>query len=133
MQNFKRKDKIDDSDHVLKYCGISRWRLINGIPRVKRNAFVTSHSSFSFNWLEYYITDAASSLVRICECHTHGSITKEGKFLKLKVGDIKEVGRKRHLDFRIDHTPSSTNRSHTSVSPTDNHSANALFLSHSVV
>ena len=122
------RDRIDNSHHVLKYCGVSRWDWIGGIPRVNRKAFKTSMPSFSFNWLEYYKTDEASSLVRICECHTHSNITKEGKFLKLRVDDIKEVGRKKHIDFLIKRTPSSTNRSHVSVAPSDTHSAHALFL-----
>lgn len=125
---MKTRDKIDDSHHVLKYCGVSRWDLKDGIPRVNRKAFKTPHPSFSFNWLEYYKTDEASSLVRICECHTHRNITKKGKILKLKVGDIKEVGRKKHTDFRIERTPNSTNKSHVSVAPSDTHSAHALFL-----
>ncbi len=128
MQTFEFKDKIDDADHVLKYCGVSRWHLKDGIPCVRRNAFKTRKPSFSFNWLERYKTDAVSSLVKICECHTHENISKQGKFLKLKIGDIREIGRKKHIDFQICHTPHSTNTSHVSIGPSDNHSAHALFL-----
>ena len=121
---MKTRDKICDSHHVLKYCSATRWGSNGGIPCVKRTAFKTS----SFNWLEYYKTDEASSLVRICECHTHRNITKKGIFLKLKVGDIKEVGREKLISFCINKTPNSTNKSHVSVAPSDTHSVNALFL-----
>ena len=129
MQTSELKAQIDDSYHVLRYCGESRWATNSyGIPHVKREAFRASRKPFSFNWLEYYDTDEASTLIRICECHTHKNITKKGKFLKLNIGDIRSVGRQKLINFSINHTPNSTNKSHASVAPSDNQSANALFL-----
>ena len=129
MSNPESKGGIDDSCHVLRYCSSSRWDFNRcGIPKVKRSAFTDSNSPFSFNWLEYYILDEASALVRICECHTHKNITKKGKFLKLKVSDILRTGEQRRVDFFFKHTPYSTNMSHASVKPSDKQAAHALYL-----
>ena len=129
MNNPDSEQRIRDSCHVLRYCGESRWKSNkNGIPQVRRNAFPESKLPLSFNLLEFYELDEPDSLVRICECHTHCNLTKQGKFIKLQVRDIKLTGDQKGVGFSIDRSPHSTNRSHASVMPSDKQAAHALYL-----
>lgn len=129
MNNSEPNQRIGDSSHVLRYFGRSCWELDSyGVPQVRRDAFRESRKPISFNWLEFYHLDEPSSLVRICECHTHSNITKRGKFIKLQARDIRLTGVQRGVGFTIEPSPRSTNRSHASVSPSDKQAAHALYL-----
>jgi len=129
MNSPESNHEIHDSHFVLRYCGRSRWESDrNGVPRIKRKAFPDSNSSLSLNWLEFYELSELDSLVRICECHTHCNITKNGKFMKLQVRDIRLTGEQTRAGFSVKHTPHRTNRSHASVKPSDKQAAHALYL-----
>jgi len=114
--------KINDSDHVSRYC--SPVKVKDGIPLP--TAFIPrpNEKFLSVNWLEYFHeSDICTCLQRVQEvmCNKGYWIKRNGRFAVFNIGKLKaeffEVTKSMHIEIR--HMPSMNDQSHAGIFTTN--------------
>ena len=112
-------DPIPDADHIARYCSPKRVRKENGLPMVSAFECAPNGSELSVNWLEFFpATDSAARVDAMRRSVSNAlSLNKNGRFAVLNVGLARQsVLDATHHQLRIEHSPTSTNPSHSEIS-----------------
>lgn len=84
----------------------------------------------SVNWLEHYGDNPDLSIQKVRDDHPHRNLNEEtGRFIKLKVSDIKKFGKEHDsIYFIVYKSKRANNPSHASIHPPGGASFSALAL-----
>ena len=93
--SLRNEEPIPDNDHVVRYCQEGKWKQRQGDGVViYQDAFESENHpelGISVNWLEYWKCSEKEALRRIVNTSGHQGMRPEGRFLKLKSQDIREL------------------------------------------
>ena len=113
--------EVPNTDHVVRYLNKEKWCPSDG-SGLKPSAFESGTSptdGVSVNWLEFFHKEnEVKSLTEIKK--TCGLCTrKSGRFLKLRVGDIKKIASEISPPVTVIHDghEKGTNKSHAEIHP----------------
>lgn len=117
---LKRGNSLPDEDHVMRVIPWSRLRkteddvVIGLLPE----AFMLreEEEALSVNWIEYFSKDRPGNIkASVHAFRVSLKIGRKAAYAVAKVAKVKEVGLNKQKKIRIVYSPTSNNKSHSSV------------------
>ena len=107
-------DLLNDSHNVVRYVKPS-FVIIN--DKVDSRAFELRETdeSLSVDWLEYFEGKTKEQQLEEVEAHSELTISKNGKFAELNVGETKQRFAKYEENVCFVHKPTEVNPSHSEI------------------